>query len=103
MSQAPLTPEKVRFVVLIGVAAGLTAFDETSLGVVLPTLRQEFGTTHAATHWVVNAYLVVMASLVAAAGRLADFVPADSLWRGGLVVFTVTSVAAGFAPDVGWL
>lgn len=103
MSQTPLTTEKVRFVALIGLSAGLTAFDETSLGVILPTLRQEFGTTHAATHWVINAYLVVMASLVAAAGRLADFIPADSLWRGGLVVFIVTSLAAGFAPDIGWL
>lgn len=103
MSQASLAPDKVRFVVLIGLAAGLTAFDETSLGVVLPTLRQEFDTTHAATHWVVNAYLVVLASLVAASGRLADFLPAERLWRLGLVIFTILSLAAGFAPDIGWL
>ena len=79
MSQASLAPEKVRFVVLIGLSVGLTAFDETSLGVVLPTLRQEFETTPAATHWVVNAYLVVMASLVAVTGRLADFLAAGRL------------------------
>ena len=103
MSQASLAPDKARFAALMGLAVGLTAFDETSLGVVLPTLRQELDTTDAATHWVVNAYLVVMASLVAASGRLADYLPADRLWRLGLAIFTIMSVAAGFAPDVGWL
>ncbi len=103
MSGGALTREKTVFVTLIGIAAGLTAFDETSLGVVLPTLQQEFQTTPGATHWVVNAYLVVMASLVAVSGRLADFLPADVLWRAGLVVFTLTSVVAGFSPDIGWL
>ena len=103
MSTAPLAREKVRFVALIGLSVGLTAFDETSLGVVLPTLREGFGTTASATHWVVNAYLVVMASLVAASGRLADYVPADRLWRLGLAIFTVMSIAAGFAQDIGWL
>lgn len=103
MSPAPLPREKVRFVALIGLSVGLTAFDETSLGVVLPTLRQEFAATHAATHWVVNAYLVVMASLVAASGRLADYFAADRLWRLGMALFTVMSIAAGSAPDIGWL
>lgn len=103
MSNAPLAREKVRFVALIGLSAGLTAFDETSLGVVLPTLREEFGTTPAATHWVVNAYLVVIASLVAASGRLADYLPADRLWRLGLTIFAAMSVVAGFAQDIGWL
>ncbi|MEM7121171.1 MAG: MFS transporter [Pseudomonadota bacterium] len=103
MSDARLAANKVVFVALIGLSAGLTAFDETSLGVVLPTLREDFQTTPAATHWVVNAYLVVMASLVAACGRLADIVPPERLWRLGIVIFLVTSVAAGFAPTIGWL
>ncbi len=103
MTEARLPTNKVVFVALIGVSAGLTAFDETSLGVVLPTLREDFQTTPAATHWVVNAYLVVMASLVAACGRLADIVAPERLWRLGIVIFLVTSVAAGLAPDIGWL
>lgn len=103
MSQMPLAADKVRFVALLGLASGLTAFDETSLGVVLPTLRLEFQTTAVSTHWVVNAYLVVMASLVAASGRLADFIPADRLWRLGLTIFTATSIAAGVAPSIDWL
>lgn len=98
-----LTRKKTFVVALIGISSGLTAFDETSLGVVLPTLQQEFQTTPNATHWVVNAYLLVMASLVAVCGRLADFLPADVLWRAGLVVFTLTSLAAGLSPDIGWL
>lgn len=100
---APLTAQKIRFVTLVGMAAGLTAFDETSLGIILPTLRHEFQTTSGATHWVVNAYLLVMASLVAATGRLSDFVPADTLWRIGLALFAVMSVAAGFSPRIDWL
>lgn len=103
MSDTRLPANKVVFVALIGLSAGLTAFDETSLGVVLPTLRHEFQATPAATHWVVNAYLVVMASLVAACGKFSDFVPAERLWRLGLIIFLATSVAAGLAPTIGWL
>ncbi|MEM7445816.1 MAG: MFS transporter [Pseudomonadota bacterium] len=103
MSSAPLSFAKIRCAALIGLSEGLAAFDETSLGVVLPTLQQDFSVSAGATHWVVNVYLVVMASLVAACGRSADFVPADRLWRLGVVIFIVTSVAAGAAPGIDWL
>lgn len=99
-SRTRLATGKVRFVALLGLAAGLTAFDETSLGVLLPTLREDFQATATATHWVINAYLVVMASLVAASGRLADVVPVQHLWRLGLAIFLVTSLAAGFSPSI---
>lgn len=103
MSSPARTSQKARFIALIGLAAGLTAFDETSLGVALPTLRHEFDATASAAHWVVNAYLLVMASLVAASGRLADFIPADRLWRFGLAVFAVMSIAAALTTGIGWL
>jgi EmrB/QacA subfamily drug resistance transporter len=88
---------------LVGLASGLTGFDETSLGVVLKTLQVEFGASMAETHWVVNAYLVVMASLVGVTGRLADKIDAVVLCCIGLAIFAATSLAAGFAPDIGWL
>ena len=103
MSRTQQAKGRTRFAALLGLATGLTAFDETSLGVLLPTLGEDFQANATATHWVVNAYLVVMASLVAACGRLADFVPAQHLCRLGLAIFLATSLAAGFAPSIDWL
>lgn len=88
---------------IIGLASGLTVFDETSLGTALPTLQDEFGASATTVKWVVNAYLVVLASLVAACSRLADWLPALALWRTGLAIFAVSSLAAGFAPSIDWL
>ncbi|MEX0349581.1 MAG: MFS transporter [Paracoccaceae bacterium] len=89
-----------RIALLVGLSSGLTAFDETALGVALPTLQSDLATTATAAKWAVNAYLVAMAGLVAACGRLADFVPAQRLWRWGVAVFTVSSLGAGAAPGI---
>ncbi len=44
-----------------------------------------------------------MVGLVAAAGRFTDWFSAERLWLLGLLIFAVTSVAAGFSPGIGWL
>lgn len=103
MPLSSLSLNKLRVAGLAGLASGLTGFDETSLGVVLKTLNVELGASVAQTHWVVNAYLVVMAGLVGVAGRLADKFDAVLLCCIGLAILSVSSLAAGFAPDIGWL
>ncbi len=91
--------------VLAASGAALAAFtlDETVVGVALPSIRDDLGTSQVASHWVVNAYLLVLAGFVAAAGRLADIFGLRRTFVSGAVVFGLASLASGLAQDPGWL
>ena len=83
----------------MGSSLGLMVLDETIVGVALPTLGHDLGLSQTAAHWVVNAYLLVFASFAAAMGKLGDMVGLKRLFILGLLIFALTSLAAGFAQN----
>jgi EmrB/QacA subfamily drug resistance transporter len=87
----------------MGTVLGVVTLDETVVGVTLPTMVRELGLTTAASHWVINAYLLVFSCLAAAAGRLADIVGLRLLFVIGLAIFALASLACGFANSGEWL
>ena len=67
-------------------------------------LRRSFQDTSAAElSWVLNAYTVVYAAMLIPAGGLADTFGRRRIFRLGLAVFVIASLACGAAPTVGWL
>lgn len=82
---------------------GLVVLDETVVGVALPTIRHDLGMSQVASHWVVNAYLLVLASLAAAGGRLGDLIDFKRAFIGALAVFGLASLAAGLSQDSAWI
>lgn len=67
-------------------------------------LRQSFaGTSAAELSWVLNGYTVVYAAMLIPAGGLADAYGRRRIFRLGLTLFLVASVACGAAPSVDWL
>jgi len=87
----------------MGTVLGVVVLDETVVGVTLPTMIRELGLTTVASHWVINAYLLVFTVLAAAAGRLGDIVGLRRLFVIGLAIFAVASLACGFAESGNWL
>lgn len=83
----------------MGVILGSILLDETAVGVALPTIQEDLGLSEINSHWVVNIYLLVLAGLAAAAGRLGDIVGTRKLITAGLVVFGIASAVAGAAQD----
>jgi len=80
-------------------AVSMTFLDETIVGVALPSMQRDLGLDDTQVQWVVNAYLLALASLVAVAGRLADIVNRMWLVSAAVVVFVAASVAAGLASE----
>ena len=78
---------------------GLVLLDETVVGIALPTIQQSFGLSDNDAHWVVNAYLLSFACLVAVGGKLADLYGMLRVFLFGLTLFAICSVACGFAPS----
>src|SRR5215212_8848785 len=84
--------------------AGLAFVDATIVNVAFPDLQADFsGTSLGALSWVLNAYNIVFAALLVAAGRFADLLGRRRMFHIGIVVFTVASVACAAAPSVGLL
>ena len=85
--------------VAMGAVAGLIMLDETVVGVALPTVRHDLGMSEVASHWVINAYMLVFAGAAAAGGKIGDVIGFKTLLLVGVAVFGLASLASGFAED----
>lgn len=81
----------------MGAILGVILLDETVVGVALPTIQSEIGLSSLGAHWVVNIYLLVLAALAGAAGRLGDIIGTRNLVVAGLLIFGIASLAAGYS------
>jgi EmrB/QacA subfamily drug resistance transporter len=89
---------------IVAVGVLMATIDSSIVNVSLPVIARNFGVPlGGAVEWVVIAYLVVVASLLLTAGRLADVVGRHVAWAAGLGVFTIGSVLCGAAPSLGAL
>lgn len=81
----------------------LAPLNSTMIAVALPDVMGAFGADVAAAGWLVTGYLLTMASLQPAAGKLGDQVGRRRLVLGGLIYFALASVGAAMASSLGLL
>ncbi|MFI0368200.1 MFS transporter [Actinomadura sp. 1N219] len=77
--------------------------DNTILNVALPTLQHDFGSSLSGLQWTIDAYLIVIASLLILAGSTADRLGRRRVFQTGLALFVTGSVLCSLAPSLGWL
>jgi NTE family protein len=89
---------------VLGVAslgAALAFIDVTIVNVAFPDMRESFpDSSLSELSWVLNAYNIVFAAFIVAAGRIADLLGRKRLFEQGVILFTVTSVLCAVAPSV---
>ncbi|MGW2224062.1 MFS transporter [Streptomyces formicae] len=78
----------------------IVSLDNTILNVALPTMRREFDASVSGMQWTIDAYTLVLASLLMLAGSTADRIGRRKVFQAGLVTFTVGSVLCSLAPDL---
>ena len=89
---------------LVAIGVLMATLDSSIVNVSMPAIARTFGVPLGGqVEWVVIAYLVVIASLLLTAGRLADVLGRSVTWATGLAVFTVASALCGAAPTLGAL
>ncbi|MEZ5408549.1 MAG: DHA2 family efflux MFS transporter permease subunit [Acidimicrobiales bacterium] len=81
----------------------ITVVDGTIVNVALPSLARDLSATTRQLQWIVDAYLVVFAGLLLAAGGLGDRYGRKPMLVAGLVVFGATSALAGSMGSAGTL
>ena len=90
-----------RVLAVASAGAGLAFVDATIVNVAFPDMQADFaGTSLSALSWILNAYNIVFAAFLVAAGRLADLLGRRRTFHAGVVLFTLASVACAAAPTV---
>src|SRR5580698_3499420 len=85
--------QRTAIVVALCLSAFLISADVTIVNVALPTLVRSLGSTATQLQWVVDAYSLVFAAFVLAAGSLSDRLGRKGTLMTGLGVFACGNVA----------
>jgi EmrB/QacA subfamily drug resistance transporter len=83
--------------IAVSVAIFMLLLDITVVNVALPDIQRSLHSSFADLQWVVNAYSLTLAAFLLTAGALADLFGRRRVFTTGLVVFTASSAACGFA------
>jgi EmrB/QacA subfamily drug resistance transporter len=96
---------KNKFLVLFVCCASIlmVGLDVTILNVALPSLQNEFHSSISGVQWTMDAYTIVIGSLLISSGAAADRIGRKCVFQVGLVIFTLGSLLCGVAPSLGWI
>ncbi|MDQ8701066.1 MFS transporter [Streptomyces sp. LHD-70] len=78
----------------------IVSLDNTVLNVALPSMREDLHADVAGMQWTIDAYTLVLASLLMLAGSTADRIGRRKVFKAGLVLFTLGSVLCSLAPNL---
>ena len=73
--------------------------DGTAINVALPVIQNELSATFAGVQWMIEAYALFIASFILIGGTLGDYFGRRRIFAIGIVIFTLSSIWCGFAPD----
>jgi EmrB/QacA subfamily drug resistance transporter len=93
-----------RWLIAVAVAgSGMAFLDGTVVNVALPKIGEDLGADTAALQWIVNGYLLTLASLILLGGSLGDRYGRRRVFVGGVGLFTAASLLCAVAPTAEFL
>jgi EmrB/QacA subfamily drug resistance transporter len=78
----------------------IVGLDNTIVNVALPSIGRELHTTVSGLQWTVDAYTLVLASLLMLSGSMADRLGRKRVFSLGLILFTLGSLLCSVAPNL---
>ncbi len=103
MDRLPVSRLAVRARLLIGAVTFFDGFDQLLIAYALPALRTQYRLDTAATTVIITVGSVGMLLGAVVTGRLADRFGRVKVVTWCLVLYSLTSLLAAFAPGIGWL
>ncbi len=94
-----------RYLIALVTALGLipVVLDTTIVTVALSTIRNELHTDVNTVQWIVTAFFLASAAVVAVGGYLANRFGRKRIFILGVMVFTIGSFLCAISPGIGWL
>ncbi len=81
----------------------IVGLDVTIVNVALPSIGRDLHAGVSGLQWVIDAYTLVLASLLMLSGSTADRVGRRRTFQTGLALFSLGSLLCSLAPGLGWL
>ncbi|CAN5901124.1 hypothetical protein BH23ACT12_BH23ACT12_03870 [soil metagenome] len=90
---------KGKWLVLVAMVFGLfmPMLDNLAVNVALPTIQRELDARISDLQWIIDAYTLTFASFMLIGGSLGDLFGRKKFFMGGLVIFTLGSLACGMS------
>jgi EmrB/QacA subfamily drug resistance transporter len=90
-----------RWLLAVTVAgSGMAFLDGTVVNVALPDIGRDLNASTSALQWILNGYLLTLASLILLGGSLGDRLGRRRVFQAGVALFTVASLGCAAAPNV---
>ena len=96
-------PHPTRTLIAMTGSLSMIFLDATVVGVALPTIQADLGLTMTSSAWVINGFLIALASSLAIGGRVADRFGRLRVFRIAIVLFAAASVMCGLANSTLWI
>jgi len=99
-------PNRRRRLLILGICSMsllIVGLDATIVNVALPAIHRSLNSSLAGLQWIVDAYTLVLASLLMLAGSTADRLGRRRVFQAGLVLFSLGSLLCALAPSLGLL
>jgi EmrB/QacA subfamily drug resistance transporter len=81
----------------------MVGMDTTIVNIALPTIQQDLHAGISGLQWTIDAYALVLGSLLMLSGSMADRLGRRRVFLAGLTLFGIASVLCALAPDISWL
>jgi EmrB/QacA subfamily drug resistance transporter len=101
--QETKTSQKWWATIGVGIGVFILALDVYIVNLALPIMVESLHTSFSTIQWIVLSYLLAIAICVLSAAKLGDMWSKKRLYILGLIVFTLSSLFCGLAPNVGFL
>jgi EmrB/QacA subfamily drug resistance transporter len=88
---------------VVGLALLMSSIDSTIVAVGLHTIMNEFHTSLAWVAWTLIGFQLASTIILPLAGKLSDEFGRKRIFVGAIILFTASSIAAGFAPNIYFL
>src|ERR1700722_19595231 len=89
-----------RWTLAVAILGSSIAFlDGTVVAVALPVMQRELSMSVGIAQWIVEAYSLMLASLVLVGGALGDRLGRSRVYLAGVSLFALASIACGLAPN----
>ena len=95
-----MSPKDLMIVLVISLGSFMAGLDVTIVNIALPSIGKAFDVSTVTVSWVLNAYLIVLISLLLASSRLGDMKGYRKIFLAGFILFTIGSALCGLAPGI---
>jgi len=99
----PSARQRVVILLICSMSLLIVGLDSTIVNVALPAIHRSFHASLSQLQWTIDAYTLVLASLLMLSGSTADRIGRKRMFQTGLALFSLGSLLCAVAPSLGLL